>query len=831
MAASVLATGLLFIRPWQPSANAEAEPAPARSPVTVSFTYDDGSSDQMEAAEIMARYGFKGTFYLNSSLLGASGRLSVAQATALQTAGNEIGGHTVTHADLPTLSPDEQARQICGDRTTLLGHGLQVSNFAYPYGDDSPAVQQVVRDCGYNSARVVGGIASSGSCYGCPPAEKLNPANKYAIETPDSIKPGTSLEAMQNYVMQAEENGGGWVVIVMHRVCDSCDPYAVAPSKLNAFSSWLADRGPGGTVVKTVAEVIGGPVQAAVPAPPPGEQEDLHQLVRNPSMETDTNGDGIPDCWQRGGYGDNTAAWSNGAPLTGNKAMRVTIGTFADGDRRIITQQDLGGCAPKVVAGHTYRIKGSYKTNGAARPIAYYRDAQSRWQFLGQAPMLPATAAAGEPPMPSTTPQTPATAALWRTSSWTTPAVPADAKALSVGISLRAKGWLDADDFTVQDSDETPPKVALTSPSDGSRARGTVTLKATASDASGIDHVDFLVDGEQACRTDTAPYSCDYDTTAHPDTVIAVTARATDTAGNVTLSSGRNFTVSNSVPLDTTPPVVTLTGPLAGVTVHGAVTLSATTSDDDSVIRVLFYVDGELIGAPSSEPYNLDWDSTTHAEGTARIQAKALDASGNISSSEERTVLVSNFQSDATPPVSTASCGATPCADTWFKEPAKLTLAASDAESGVDRIVFTTDGSTPTLANGTRYQDPITVPATTTVKYRAWDRAGNVEAVQSVTVQIDTVAPTAKVGSPANGSTVTRPQYIYKADVADNVGIAQVYFYVDNKAGYLGSRTKTPYQWVWDTSKVSPGPHQLYIRARDVAGNETTSETVTINLP
>ena len=52
VAATVLATGLLFIRPWQPAAN--AEPGPARSPVTVSFTYDDGSGVQMEAAGIRA---------------------------------------------------------------------------------------------------------------------------------------------------------------------------------------------------------------------------------------------------------------------------------------------------------------------------------------------------------------------------------------------------------------------------------------------------------------------------------------------------------------------------------------------------------------------------------------------------------------------------------------------------------------------------------------------------------------------------------------------------------------------------------------------------------
>ena len=266
---ALLLIGLVLARPLLPAATAESGPGLARSPVVVSLTYDDGSADHLQAGELMARHGLKGTFYVNSSLLGAPGRLRVADALALQSAGNEIGGHTVTHADLPTISPDEQQRQICGDRTTLLGHGLRAADFAYPYGDDSAAVREVVRTCGYNSGRVVGGLASPGSCAGCPPAERIPPANLYSIATPDSVKPHTSVEELQNQVLQAEEHGGGWVVFVMHRICDGCDPYAAAPGVLDPFFAWPATRGPAGTVVKTVGEANDGTVHPAVPGLPP----------------------------------------------------------------------------------------------------------------------------------------------------------------------------------------------------------------------------------------------------------------------------------------------------------------------------------------------------------------------------------------------------------------------------------------------------------------------------------------------------------------------------------------------------------------------------------
>jgi peptidoglycan/xylan/chitin deacetylase (PgdA/CDA1 family) len=803
------AGGTLLAGPGgQPQASAET--VLSRSPVTVSLTFDDGTSDHLEAAEILADHDLTGTFYVNSSRLDAAGRLTTGQVRDLQTAGNEIGGHTVTHADLPTLSPDEQKRQICNDRKALLGAGFRVSNFAYPYGDDSPEVQQAVAQCGYNSARIVGDVVSPGSCHGCAYAESLPPSNRYAVKTPDSIKPGTSLEDMQNYVLQAEQNGGGWVVLVMHRICDGCDPYAVAPSRLDAFLTWLKARNAGGTVVKNVADVIGGAVQPAVDGPPPPPRGDGVERLQNGSMDVDTNHDAIPDCWQRGGYGENVFAWSNASsPHSGSTAMQVAISNFTSGDRRILTAQDLGACAPAVTAGHTYKVSGWYRASGTNRLVAYYRDSLNHWIYFSQGPAL-------------------ANASSWTQTTWTTPALPDGATALSVGISLRSVGSAAGDDFSVTDSDQTAPAVQLTSPNDGSRVRGTAVFTATATDASGIDRVDFLVDGVKACTATAAPYKCDYDTTAKPDSVIAVTARAVDSAGNPASSAGRNYTVSNSIPLDTTPPSVALTAPAAGASLSQVATLTADASDNDAVSRVLFYADDVLLGAAQTAPYSFAWDTTTHAEGAARLEAKALDLSGNQAGSAERTVTIDNYRLDTTPPVTKATCGAAACGTDFYNAPVPVALTATDNSSGVERIVFTTDGSEPTKTNGTKYAQPVTISSTTTVKYRAYDKAGNAEAVTALPIKIDTVAPTAAVSAPADGATITGVTYI-KADVADANGIARVYFYLDGKA--LGSRIVTPYQWKWDPAGVAAGNHTLYVVAIDNAKNQTKSDTITVKIP
>lgn len=520
----------LFVTAPSTVGPASAKTAAATSPVVVSLTYDDGTADQLQAATLMSKYGMVGTYYLNSSRMGAAGWISATQARSLQSAGHEIGGHTVTHADLLALGADEQARQICNDRVALLNAGLRATTFAYPYGNDDAAVHRVARDCGYNAARVISGVVSPEGCSGCPFAERIPPVNPYAIRTPASIKPTTTLAAMTGYVRQAEDNGGGWVVLVMHRVCSDCgNPYAVSPATLDAFLSWLAGRRAGGTVVKTVAQVVGGSVRPAVNgpvAPPPSGSS----LLRNASMERDGNGDGVPDCWQRGGYGDNTATWSRAASAhSGTVAQQVSISRFVSGDRRIMTPQDLGACAPSTVAAHSYRVSGWYRSNGSNRLIAYYRDTASRWIFLGQSAVLPLSATG------------------WRQAVWTTPPLPAQATALSVGISLRSVGFTAADDFALVDAgsggggsgggDTTPPTARVSGPANGATVTGTVYITAAVADAGGIARVYFYRDGALLGSRIVTPYQWRWDTTTTAAGNHALHIEAVDAAGNRTRSA------------------------------------------------------------------------------------------------------------------------------------------------------------------------------------------------------------------------------------------------------------------------------------------------------
>ena len=74
----------------------------------------------------------------------------------------------------------------------------------------------------------------------------------------------------------------------------------------------------------------------------------------------------------------------------------------------------------------------------------------------------------------------------------------------------------------------------------------------------------------------------------------------------------------------------------------GTITFAATASDNVGVSRVEFYVDGALKASDSSSPYGATLDSTTLANGTHALVAKAYDAAGNVGASSPVGFSVSN---------------------------------------------------------------------------------------------------------------------------------------------------------------------------------------------
>src|SRR4029453_13340710 len=105
------------------------------------------------------------------------------------------------------------------------------------------------------------------------------------------------------------------------------------------------------------------------------------------------------------------------------------------------------------------------------------------------------------------------------------------------------------------------------------------------------------------------------------------------------------------------------------------------------------------------------------------------------------------------------------------------------------------------------YTGSLSVAVTTTIKFRAWDVAGNVEAVRTQLIRGDTFPPTVAVTSPANGTTVTGTIKIVAAPTDAETGVASVRFNVDGVL--LGTVTSSPWQIQWNTKKSNSGQDVL----------------------
>jgi hypothetical protein len=114
---------------------------------------------------------------------------------------------------------------------------------------------------------------------------------------------------------------------------------------------------------------------------------------------------------------------------------------------------------------------------------------------------------------------------------------------------------------------------------------------------------------------------------------------AQDLVGNISAPSNE---ASATVLQDIFAPFVDVTAPASYATVNGAVTLIATASDDVGVTNVEFLIDGTFVGSDSIAPYAISWNSTSVANGTHFVTARAYDASGKSSVSGQVGIIVSN---------------------------------------------------------------------------------------------------------------------------------------------------------------------------------------------
>ena len=136
----------------------------------ITFSYDDGVTQDIRLIELLNKYGLKCTFNLNSKLLSKKGMLIRAgqrishykvHTDDVKTIydGHEVAVHTLTHPNLTKCDDAEVIRQVESDRLNLSKLvGYEVVGMAYPCGginNDDRVADIIKKNTGVKYSRTI----------------------------------------------------------------------------------------------------------------------------------------------------------------------------------------------------------------------------------------------------------------------------------------------------------------------------------------------------------------------------------------------------------------------------------------------------------------------------------------------------------------------------------------------------------------------------------------------------------------------------------------------------------------------------------------------------
>ena len=385
--------------------------------------------------------------------------------------------------------------------------------------------------------------------------------------------------------------------------------------------------------------------------------------------------------------------------------------------------------------------------------------------------------------------------------------------------------------------DVTPPTGALTSPPAGSTVFGNASIQVTAADDQLVDYIEFYIDGDldgtYDCNGPSCSSSYDWDTTTESEGDHVIQAILVDGWNNSTVLTPISVIVDN-IDQDEIHPTAVIIEPASGQTISGNVLVETLVNDNLEIDKVEFYINSQIVYIDSTAPeYNYLWntDSLPDDENYV-ISIIAYDEVGNEGPSTAITVHLDNYDN-----IDPSGLIVYPYAGQILSGEQTISILAED-NTGIDSVDFFINNALVF----TDFVEPYEYDWNTEFEFEdanhiigsiITDVAGNQFEIPSISVFVsnipnDNVPPTISISNPVSGQTVSGT-INFTVNVDDNVGIAQVEFFID---GYsFGVVTEEPYSYLWDTSSnigAHGNEHALSAIVMDTAGNTSFSQPILV---
>ena len=406
-----------------------------------------------------------------------------------------------------------------------------------------------------------------------------------------------------------------------------------------------------------------------------------------------------------------------------------------------------------------------------------------------------------------------------------------------------------SDHFAASGPSDAAPTIEIDDPADASTIVGSTTIVVDATDAEdalGALTVEVSIDGgaftAAVWNATTSRYEQSWDTTLILDGSHTIDARVTDSAVQVTNATQVSVTVDNFPDV----PTVSITAPVEAETVSGNSYVVPVDATDDAdalgTLTVEVSVDGgpwQLAAWNTVDAYEFIWDTTLETDGAHTVDARATDSDVNQGNATQVNVTSEN---DADPTVSitapveaelvsgssyTVAVDATDDLDAFGSLTVEVSIDGGAWQvatwNTVDAYEFIWD--TTLLGDG-----PHTVDA------RATDSALQTTAATQVNVTVDNVAdvPAVSITAPVEAEMVSGAGYAVSIDATDDLdalGTLTVEVSIDGGPWQPAPwNTVDAYEFVWDTTAETEGPHTVDARATDSDVNVGAATQVNVTV-
>lgn len=272
-------------------------------------------------------------------------------------------------------------------------------------------------------------------------------------------------------------------------------------------------------------------------------------------------------------------------------------------------------------------------------------------------------------------------------------------------------------------------------------------------------------------------------------------------------------------------------------------TFQGTASDPEGQLNRIEFACGTVsddCGVQSAHSGTNSWShSRSDMAGRNDIYFSAFDAYGNKTSSRHLDLRIDLVAPDTTLGLNTDSNPQN--WPSWFKSPVYVSLYAQDmgtgnALSGVKQLFYRMDGGAWNTFTGFSINFYVENDGSHTVDYYAEDFVGNIEAIKSVSFQIDQTPPTDPseiselnlISSDSWQNQNNTPKFSWNDGYDELSGLwgYQLYFGSDpSGTGFTSFSHSDAYQWIPQPGGVATGTYYLRGRTRDIAGNWTPWST------